>query len=82
MHSKSGGHHAKIPTSADLVSPNEFLTSLMSNPKYVIILFTCLMFKHDQSHSNKDIQMTIQKSLLVNGNDIVSQHTFEKKSNK
>ncbi len=65
--SKSRGHHISAPKSAHLISPNEFLTSFMFNPKYAIILFTCLLFEHDQRHSNKDIQ-TIQKYLLMDGN--------------
>ncbi len=44
----SSANHVSAPTSADLISPNEFLTSFMFNPKFTIILFTCLMLEHDQ----------------------------------
>jgi hypothetical protein len=67
IHSKSRGHHVLAPTTADLILPNELLTSFTFNPKYMIILFMCLMFEHDQRHSNKDVQ-SIQKSLLIHGN--------------
>jgi hypothetical protein len=66
-YSRLRGRHARVPTSVDLVLPNKFLTSLVFNPKYGIISFTCLMFEYDQRHSNKDIQM-IQKSLWIHVN--------------
>ncbi len=82
IHNKSGGHHITTPTSADLISPNEFLTFFMFNPKNAIILFTCLMFEHDQRHSNIDIQM-IQKYLLIHGNNVAHErHLMFIRTNK
>ncbi len=77
IHSKSRGHHVPVPTTADLIPPNELLTSFTLNPKYAIILFTCLMFEHDHRVSNKDFQTT-QESLLIHGNTRAANKRYSK----